>query len=75
MVIQLPFMSHDFLFFSYKIAKNWKQKKSFLCIAIDLIKILKSWASHNDHQILIFVKAVIVAGKKMTRNSLKMPNF
>jgi hypothetical protein len=37
-------------------------------------KILKSWASQNDRHILSFVKAINVVGKKMTRNSLEMPN-
>jgi hypothetical protein len=49
-------------------------KKVFYVIAFDLIKILKSWASQNDCQILSFVKVFNVVGKKMTRNSLKMPN-
>ena len=45
-------------FFSYKIAKNWKQKKKGLCHSFDLIKIIRSLkASQNDCQILIFVKA------------------
>ena len=29
MVIQWPLMSHKFSFFSYKIAKNWKQRKKY----------------------------------------------
>ena len=61
-------------FFSYKIAKNGKQKKVFYVIAFDLIKILKSWASQNDCQNLSFVKAIIVVGKKMARNTCKMAN-
>ena len=54
--------------------KNWKQKKVFYVIAFDQIKILKSWASQNDGQILSFVKAINVVGKKMTRNSLEKLN-
>ena len=58
MVIQWPFMSH----------KNCKKletkKKVFYVIAFDLIKILKCWASQNDGQILSFVKANNVVGKK-----------
>ena len=50
------------------------KKKVFFVIAFDLIKVLKSLAFQNDSQILIFVKAINVVGKKMTRNSLKMPN-
>ena len=62
-----------FSFFSYKIAKNWKQnKKSFLCIAFDLIQILKSWASQKDPQILIFVKAINVVGKTWPEIVLKL---
>ena len=74
MVIQWPFMSHNFtLFFLTKLQKMGT-KNVFYIIAFDLIKILRSWASQNDHQILSFVKAINVVGKKMTRNSLKMPN-
>ena len=58
MVIQWPFLSHKFSFFSYKIAKKTGSKKEvFYVIAFDLIRILKSLASQNDRQILIFVKA------------------
>jgi hypothetical protein len=65
-------MSHKF---SYKIAKNWKQNKNvFYVIAFDLIKILRSWASQNDRQILSFMKAINIVGEKMTRNSRKMVN-
>ena len=39
-----------------------------------VIKILKCWASQNDGQILSFVKANNVVGKKMTRNSVKISN-
>ena len=52
MVIQWPFMSYFFFPFSYKIAKNWKQRKKF---SFHLIQIFKSWASQNDHQILSFL--------------------
>ena len=48
--------------FSYKIAKNWKQRKKF---SFHLIQIFKSWASQNDHQILSFVKGINVVGKKL----------
>ena len=59
---------------SYKIAKNWNQKENvFYAIDFDLIKIKISWASQNDHQILNFVKATNVVGKKMSRYSSKMP--
>ena len=75
MVIKWPFMSHKFPFFSYKIAKNWKRNKNvFYVIAFDLVKILRSWASQNDCQILSFMKAINIVGKKMTRNSRKMVN-
>ena len=40
------------------------KKKVFYVIAFDLIKILKCWASQNDSQILSFVKANNVVGKK-----------
>ena len=32
-----------------------------------------SWASQNDNQIPSFVKTINVVGKKMARNSHKMP--
>ena len=68
-------MSHKFPFFFLQNCKKLKAKKKvFYVIAFDLIQILKSWASQNDRQILSFVKAIHVVGKKMTRNSLKMPN-
>ena len=58
MVITWLFMSH--IFFSYKIAKKLEAKKNlFFVIAFDLIKIITSWASQNDCQIIIFVKAII----------------
>ena len=45
----------------------------FYVIAIDLIKIIKTLeASQNDCQILIFVKAIYVAGEKITRSSGKI---
>jgi hypothetical protein len=57
-----------------KILQNCKKlefkKNVFYVIAFDLIKI--SWASQNGHQILYFVKATDVFGKKMTRDSSKM---
>ena len=75
MVIQWPFMSHNFsLFFLQNCKKLETKKKVFYVIAFDLIKILECWASQNDGQILSFVKFINVVGKKMTRNSLKMPN-
>ena len=74
MVIKWPFMSHKFSLFSYKIAKNWKQKNVFYVIAFDLIRIIISWASQNDNQIFIFVKDINIVGEKMTRNSVKMVN-
>ena len=46
----------------------------FYVIAFDLIKILRSWASQNDFQILSFVKAVNIVGETMTRNGRKMVN-
>ena len=76
MIIQWPFMSHNFyLFFLTKLQKIENKEKIILCvIAFDLIKILKCWASQNDGQILSFVKANNVVFKKMTRNSVKMSN-
>ena len=75
MVIQWPSMSHNFsLFFLQNCKKLEAKKKGFYVIAFDLIKILKCWASQNDGQILSFVKANDVVGKKMTRNSVKMSN-
>ena len=38
------------------------------------IKILVSWAHQNDRQNLIFVKAINVVGRKMTRNTAKKAN-
>ena len=67
-----PFMSHKFPFFSYKIAKNWKQNKNvFYVIAFDLIKILRSWASQNDRQILSFMQAFNIVGKKWPETVVK----
>ena len=67
MVIQWPFMSHNFfLFFLQNCKKLETKKKVFYVIAFDLIKILKCWASQNDGQILSFVKANDAVGKKMT---------
>ena len=75
MVIQWPSMSHNFsLFFLQNCKKLEKKEKVFYVIAFDLIKILKCGASQNDGQILSFVKANDVVGKKMTRNSVKMSN-
>ena len=68
-------MSHNFSFFFLQNCKKLETKKKvFYVIAFDLIKILKCWASQNDGQILSFVKANNVFGKKMTRNSVKMSN-
>ena len=53
-----------FLFFLQNCKKLEAKKKVFYVIAFDLIQILKSWASQNDHQILSFVKAINVVGKK-----------
>ena len=65
MVIQWPFMSHNFsLFFLQNCKKLETKKKVFYVIAFDLIKILKCWASQNNGQILSFVKANNVVGKK-----------
>ena len=65
MVVQWPFMSHNFfLFFLQNFKKLETKKKVFYVIAFDLIKILKCWASQNDGQILSFVKANNVVGKK-----------
>ena len=73
MVIQWPFMSHKFSFFFLQNCKKLEAKKKvFDVIAFDLIQILKSWAYQNDHQILNFVKAFNVVGKKMTRSIVKM---
>ena len=36
----------------------------FYAIAFDLIKILRSWASQNDRQILSLMKAINIVGKK-----------
>ena len=72
---KMAIMSHKFPFFSYKIAKKWKQNKNvFYVTAFDLIKILRSWASQNDRQILSFMKAINIVGKEMTRKSCKMVN-
>ena len=49
------------------------KKKVFYVIAFDLIKILKCWASKNDGQILSFVKANDVVGKKRPETVLKCP--
>ena len=38
------------------------------------IKILVGWAHQNDCQNLIFVKAINVVGRKMTRNTYEMAN-
>jgi len=65
MVIQRPFMSHKFsFFFLTKLQKTGSKEKRFYVIAFDLIQILKSWASQNNHQILSFVKAINLVGKK-----------
>ena len=64
MVIQWPFMSHNFSLFLQNCKKQETKKKVFYVIAFDLIKILKCWASQNDGQILSFVKANNVVGKK-----------
>ena len=65
MVIQWRFMSYNFLlFFLQNSRKLETKKKVFYFIAFDLIKILKYWASQNDDQILSFVKANNVVGKK-----------
>ena len=50
-----------------------KKIKVFYVIAFDLIWIYISWASQNDRQFLNFVKATNVVGKKMSRDSSKMP--
>ena len=63
---KMAIMSHKFPFFSYKIAKKWKQNKNvFYVTAFDLIKILRSWASQNDRHILSFMKAIDKVGKKL----------
>ena len=75
MVIKRPFTSHKIhVFFLTKLQKLEAKKYVFYVLAFDLTKIQISWASQNDHQILNFVKAINVVGKKMTRNSRKMPN-
>ena len=66
MVIQWPLMSHKFSFFFLQNCKKLEAKKKvFHVIPFDLIQILKSWASQNDHQILSFVKGINVVGKKL----------
>ena len=73
MVITWPFMGHNFSLFFLQNCKNLEARKSlFFVIAFDLIKIIRSWASQNDCQILIFVKAIYIVGETMTRNSGKM---
>ena len=68
MVIQWPFMSHNFsLFFLQNCKKLETKKKVFYVIAFDLIKILKCWASPNDGQILSFVKANNLVGQIMLK--------
>ena len=65
MVMQWPFMSHNFSFFFVQNCKNLETKKKvFYVIAFDLIKILNCWASQNDGHILSFVKANNLVGKK-----------
>ena len=60
-------------FFLQNCKKLEAKKKVFYVIAFDLIQILKSWASQNDHQILSFVKAINVVGKKWPETVLKCP--
>ena len=68
-----PFMSHKFSLFFLQNCKKLEAKEMFYVIAIDLIKIIKTLeASQNDCQILIFVKAIYVAGEKITRSSGKI---
>ena len=66
MVIKWPFMSHKFpLFFLQNCKKlEAKQKCVLYVIAFDLVKILRSWASQNDRQILSFMQAFNIVGKK-----------
>ena len=51
-------------FFLQNCQKLETKKKVFYVIAFDLIEILKCWASQNNGQILRFVKANNVVGKK-----------
>ena len=43
-------------------------------VVFDPIKILVGWVYQNDRQNLSFVKGINVVGRKMTRNTHKMPN-
>ena len=75
MVLKWPFMGHIFFVF---FLQNWKlkeRKKIVICVVVvDPIKILVCCAHQNDHYNLSFVKAIIVVGRKLTRNTHKMAN-
>ena len=51
------------------------KKIVFYVVFFDPIKILIGWAHQNDRQNLIFMKAINVVGRKMTRNTPKTANF
>ena len=43
----------------------------FYVIALDLIRILRSWASQNDRQILSFMKGINIVGKNWPETVVK----
>ena len=59
--------------YEYKFSLFFLTKLQKTVIALDLIQYLKSWPSQNDHQILSFVKAINVVGKKWPETVLKCP--
>ena len=65
---------YDSLIFLFlQICKKLEAKrKVFHVITFHLIKIQISWKCQNDHQILSFIKAMNVVGKKMARKRHEM---